>query len=80
MKYTFLERQLESLPPDVTVQQLIKVKQERINRQQTARRKKLRKLVLKVTEIFAWIMFGLISTGLIVCVIAGAMFLSGALS
>lgn len=80
MKYTFLERQLESLPPDVTVQQLIKVKQERINRQQTARRKKLRKLVLKVTEIFAWIMFGLISTGLIVCVIAGAMFLSGGLS
>ena len=80
MKYTFLEKQLESLPPDVTVQQLIKAKQERINRQQTARRKKLRKLVLKVTEIFAWIMFGLISTGLIVCVIAGAMFLSGGLS
>lgn len=80
MKYTFLERQLESLPTDVTVQQLIKVKQERINRQQTARRKKLRKLVLKVTEIFAWIMFGLISTGIIVCVIAGAMFLSGGLS
>lgn len=80
MKYTFLEKQLESLPPDVTVHQLLKVKQERINRQQTARRKKLRKLVLKVTEIFAWIMFGLISTGLIVCVIAGAMFLCGGLS
>ncbi len=80
MKYTILDRQLETLPSDVTVHQFIKVKQERLTRQQTARRKKLRKLWLKTAEVLAWIMFGLLSAFLIVCVLVGAMYLTGGLT
>ena len=80
MKYTFLEKQLESLPPDVTVHQLLKVKQERMEREQAVRRKKIRKLWALVAQTLGWIMFGLLSAFLIVCVLVGAMYLTGGLT
>lgn len=80
MKYTIETRQLETLPSDVTVHQLIAVKQERMRRKKAVRRQKLRKLKNRIALILTMALFGLLSTFLIICVLTGAMYLTGGLT